>query len=118
MPNGFLGNVKILDEDQVDQLLAELDKVMDPSHPGNNLFYDFFLNECLADGVTLLFTSDWQLSPSYTDTGLDPETTYGYTVQARDRSVNLNTNTVSSPAAEATTLPTVWPSPTAKRISN
>lgn len=50
-------------------------------------------------------SSDWQLSTSYTDTGLDPDTTYSYTVQARDRSVNFNTNTVSSPPAEATTLP-------------
>ena len=49
-------------------------------------------------------TSPWQSSPAYTDTGLSPSTTYAYTVQARDRSVNQNTNTASSPAAEATTF--------------
>jgi hypothetical protein len=48
--------------------------------------------------------SDWQDSPVYTDTGLDPDTEYTYTVQARDKSVNNNTNTASSPAS-ATTFP-------------
>mgnify|MGYP002622450529 CR=1 FL=1 len=49
------------------------------------------------------FTSDWQSSPSFTDNGLAPSTTYGYTVQARDLSANQNSNTASSPIAEATT---------------
>ncbi|MCH7228095.1 sulfatase-like hydrolase/transferase [Haloferula sp. A504] len=49
------------------------------------------------------FTSDWQGTPGFTDSGLLPATTYGYTVVARDRSVNQNTNTESSPVAEATT---------------
>ena len=56
--------------------------------------------------------SGWQDSPVYTDTGLNPNTQYTYTVQARDKSVNNNPNTASSPAS-ATTFPpdTTPPSP-------
>jgi autotransporter-associated beta strand protein len=48
--------------------------------------------------------SGWQDSATYIDTGLNPNTQYTYTVQARDKSVNNNPNTASSPAS-ATTLP-------------
>lgn len=39
--------------------------------------------------------SSWQDSPVYTDSGLNPNTPYTYTVRARDKSSNNNTNTVS-----------------------
>ncbi|MFK7909861.1 MAG: sialate O-acetylesterase [Akkermansiaceae bacterium] len=55
--------------------------------------------------------SGWQNSPTYTDSGLDPETSYTYTVMARDKSAAKNT-TASSAAASATTgvatNATVW----------
>ena len=47
--------------------------------------------------------SPWQDSPTFTDLGLTANTSYSYTVQARDKSVNQNTNTASSPLS-ATTL--------------
>ena len=49
--------------------------------------------------------SGWQDSPTYTDTGLNPSTTYNYTVKARDKSIQQNENAQSSPAAPATTAP-------------
>jgi autotransporter-associated beta strand protein len=56
--------------------------------------------------------SGWQDSPVYIDTGLNPATQYAYTVQARDKSVNNNTNTVSSPASATTlALDTTAPAP-------
>jgi alpha-galactosidase len=58
-----------------------------------------------ADGTTLLFTSPWQDSPSFTDTGLSANTTYSYTVIARDKSPNQNATALSTPAASATTDP-------------
>ena len=63
--------------------------------------------------TTLDTYSDWQDSPVYTNTGLQSDTTYAYTVQAQDKSVNHNTNTASSPAASATTDPedTIKPNP-------
>jgi alpha-galactosidase len=68
-----------------------------------------------ANGVEYLFTetsgnpggasSGWQSSSSYTNSGLVAGTQYGYIVQARDKSVNQNTNVPSAPAALATTFP-------------
>jgi hypothetical protein len=49
--------------------------------------------------------SGWQTSASYTDTGLDADTQYTYTVQMRDSVPN--TGTASSPA-NATTDPSGW----------
>jgi len=46
--------------------------------------------------------SGWQDSASYTDTGLDPDTTYTYKVQARDKSDNQNATSWST-TAQATT---------------
>jgi hypothetical protein len=49
--------------------------------------------------------SVWQSSTSHTATGLDPETTYSYTVTARDKSTAQNTTAQS--AAESATTPAV-----------
>ncbi|MHC4083807.1 MAG: alkaline phosphatase [Planctomycetota bacterium] len=48
--------------------------------------------------------SGWQDSPAYEDTGLTPETSYTYTVKARDKSTNQN-ETQPSTEASATTDP-------------
>lgn len=65
-------------------------------------------------GVEYLFTcvsgpghsSSWQDSPIYEDSGLLPETEYGYTVTARDKSSNLN---ATQPSASATATTPVTP---------
>ena len=46
--------------------------------------------------------SGWRDSPNYTDTGLNPSTTYSYTVKARDKSAALNASAPSA-ALNATT---------------
>ena len=56
--------------------------------------------------------SGWQDSTSYTDNGLTPETSYTYTVMARDKSINQNL-TLPSAELSATTMavpvgPSVW----------
>lgn len=50
--------------------------------------------------------SEWQDSSSYTDTGLDPNTTYGYIYRVRDKSLNLNTTNPSFGAIVTTPLDT------------
>ncbi|MEP4078444.1 endonuclease/exonuclease/phosphatase family protein [Haloferula sp.] len=74
------------------------------------------------DGVDYYFTntnfpsgthdSGWQSSPVYVDTGLSPATNYSYTVQARDRSQNLNETDASAPSSAYTddgdSLPNEW----------
>jgi len=50
--------------------------------------------------------SGWQADPTYTDTGLKPNTSYSYTVTARDKSPQHNSTRASS-AFSATTLEAV-----------
>ena len=51
--------------------------------------------ECTAGGG---HDSGWQDSPTYTDTGLVPSTTYTYRIKARDKSPNQNETGFSSEA--------------------
>jgi hypothetical protein len=55
--------------------------------------------------------SSWQDGTFYEDTGLQPNTTYTYTVKARDKSVNQN-QTAESSAESATTDPADTEPPT------
>ncbi|MBN1787149.1 MAG: hypothetical protein JW806_01995 [Sedimentisphaerales bacterium] len=57
--------------------------------------------------------SGWQDSTSYTDTGLEPETTYTYQVKARDKSPLQNETDWSSPASDTTLSPTTISPPVA-----
>jgi alpha-galactosidase len=61
--------------------------------------------EYLFTNVTLGTDSGWQSSPSFTNSGLQPETEYVYQVKARDTSENFNETAFSATAA-ATTLGT------------
>lgn len=65
---GFLSDVKLLDDQQVDQLLAELEEVKDPSHPKHHLFYEFHSNES-KDPNAVLFHSlgHWRITPGFHD---------------------------------------------------
>ena len=71
--------------------------------------------ECTSGGG---HSSDWQISPTYTDTGLLPETSYTYRVQARDKSL-AQTPTGFSATASATTAgaATMAASPTAPPVN-
>jgi autotransporter-associated beta strand protein len=52
-------------------------------------------------------SSGWQNSPTYTDTGLAPGTTYGYRVRARDRSPAQNPTDWSAVLTATTDVPDV-----------
>ncbi len=71
--NGYLSGVKILDENQVDALRAELEAIMDPGHPGHHLFYEFHSNES-SDPDTILFHSlgHWRITPGLHDVLWNP----------------------------------------------
>ncbi|MDF9797167.1 ectoine hydroxylase-related dioxygenase (phytanoyl-CoA dioxygenase family) [Catalinimonas alkaloidigena] len=66
--NGYLSNVKLLEEWQVDQLNEELAAIAEPSHPGNALFYEFHSNES-SDPDAVLFHSlgHWRITPGFHD---------------------------------------------------
>jgi hypothetical protein len=63
---------------------------------GSGVEYFF---ECTAGGGN---SSGWQVSPTYTDTGLSVETSYSYRVQARDLSPAQNTTGFSAIASATT----------------
>jgi ectoine hydroxylase-related dioxygenase (phytanoyl-CoA dioxygenase family) len=72
--NGYLANVRILDNDQqIDQLLAELEQIMDPTHPKYKLFYEFHSNES-SDPNAVLFHSlgHWRITPGFHDVLWNP----------------------------------------------
>ncbi|MDX2249593.1 MAG: phytanoyl-CoA dioxygenase family protein [Bacteroidia bacterium] len=66
--NGYLANVKLLDERQIAILLKELDEISDPSHPGHSLYYEFHSNES-SDPNSVLFHAlgAWRLAPAFHD---------------------------------------------------
>lgn len=43
--HGFVAGIPVLDGQQVEQLREQLARLMDPSHPGHSLFYEFHSNE-------------------------------------------------------------------------
>ncbi|MEM9327283.1 MAG: phytanoyl-CoA dioxygenase family protein [Bacteroidota bacterium] len=70
---GYLSNVKLLEEDQIDQLNKELEQITDPDHPGHHLFYEFHSNES-ADPNTTLFHSlgHWRITQGFHDVLWNP----------------------------------------------
>lgn len=65
---GYLAHVKILEEEQVDQLREELAAIADPEHPRHDLFYEFHSNES-EDPNAVLFHSlgHWRITPGFHD---------------------------------------------------
>lgn len=66
--NGFLTNVKLLDEEQIEILLHELKEVGDVNHPNHHLYYEFHSNES-QDPNTVLFHAlgAWRTAPGLHD---------------------------------------------------
>lgn len=65
---GYVSNIKLLEEWQVDQLNGELTGITDPAHPGNELFYEFASNES-SDANTVLFHAlgAWRITKGFHD---------------------------------------------------
>jgi ectoine hydroxylase-related dioxygenase (phytanoyl-CoA dioxygenase family) len=65
---GYLANVKLLDEWQVDRLNEELAELADPDHPQHHLFYEFHSNES-SDPDSVLFHSlgHWRIGTGFHD---------------------------------------------------
>lgn len=66
--NGYLPGIRILNDEQVEQLRAELAGLLDPSHPGHHLFYEYHTNES-KDPNTILFHAlgAWRITPGFHD---------------------------------------------------
>ena len=66
--NGYLEGIRILEPDQIEKLLDELPRLMDPQNPSHDLFYEFNSNES-ADPDKILFHAlgSWRISPAFHD---------------------------------------------------
>lgn len=66
--DGFVGGVRVLEDDQVEQLRGELAGLMDPDHPARSLFYEYNVNES-ADPSRVLFHAlgAWRVTPGFHD---------------------------------------------------
>ena len=66
--NGYLAGIRLLTDDQVEDLRGELDQLTDPSHPGNKLFYEFHSNESTDPNKTLFHAlGAWRVAPGFHD---------------------------------------------------
>lgn len=71
--NGYLANIRLLDDDQIDQLLRELDEIKDPHHPAHHLFYEFHSNESSnPDKVLFHSLGHWRITPGFHDVLWNP----------------------------------------------
>jgi hypothetical protein len=66
--NGYLGGIRLLNDEQIEALRAELTELIDPAHPGNGHFYEFHSNES-TDPATVLFHAlgAWRIAPGFHD---------------------------------------------------
>ena len=66
--HGYLAGVRLLNEEQIEALKNEVIELVDPTHPGNSLLYQFNSNES-ADPQKILFHAlgAWRVAPGLHD---------------------------------------------------
>jgi ectoine hydroxylase-related dioxygenase (phytanoyl-CoA dioxygenase family) len=66
--NGYLADIRLLNDEQIEVLRDELAELIDANHPGHDLFYEFHSNEA-NDPSTVLFHAlgAWRISPAFHD---------------------------------------------------
>jgi ectoine hydroxylase-related dioxygenase (phytanoyl-CoA dioxygenase family) len=71
--NGYISGIKLLTDEQVETLRSELAEIVDPHHPGNQLFYEFHSNES-SDPNAVLFHAlgAWRITPGFHDVLWNP----------------------------------------------
>ena len=74
---GYLKGIRVLTDEQVEVLRDELIALMDPSHPGHHLFYEYHSNES-KDPNTVLFHAlgAWRIAPGFHDLLWNPAFTF------------------------------------------
>ena len=66
--HGYLAGIKMLEDEQIEALRDELRELLEPAHPGHELFYEFSSNE-FADPAKVLFHAlgEWRITPGFHD---------------------------------------------------
>jgi ectoine hydroxylase-related dioxygenase (phytanoyl-CoA dioxygenase family) len=66
--NGYLAGIRVLSDEQIMTLLADLAGLIDPNHPGHHLFYEFHSNESTDPSTTLFHAlGGWRIAPAFHD---------------------------------------------------
>jgi len=67
--DGFIDNVRIVNDAQLERLRAELATIMNPAHPAHKLWHEYNENEAGAESGFSLFHSlgAWRISPAFHD---------------------------------------------------
>src|SRR5258708_14575712 len=66
--NGYLAGIPLLNEEQIETLRLELAELIDPNHPGNELFYEFHTNEPTNPSTALFHAlAAWRIAPGFHD---------------------------------------------------
>lgn len=66
--HGYLSGIRVLTDDQMEVLREELSQLTDPSHPGNELFYEYHSNESTnPDTVLFHALGAWRIAPGFHD---------------------------------------------------
>jgi ectoine hydroxylase-related dioxygenase (phytanoyl-CoA dioxygenase family) len=71
--NGYVSDIKILDNRQIERLHQDLAEIADPTHPGHSLFYEFSSNES-TDPNKVLFHAlgAWRITKGFHDVLWNP----------------------------------------------
>jgi len=66
--NGYLAGIRLLNDDQIEQIRIAIDELTSPNHPGRSLFYEYNANES-TNPNTILFHAlgAWRVSPALHD---------------------------------------------------
>lgn len=66
--HGYISGVRILDDQQIQILKGELEALINPNHPGHELWYEYHSNES-NDPKTVLFHAlgAWRIKPGFHD---------------------------------------------------
>jgi ectoine hydroxylase-related dioxygenase (phytanoyl-CoA dioxygenase family) len=66
--NGYLAGIRLLTDEQVEVLRAELREIADPAHPAHDLFYEYHANES-TDPNQILFHAlgAWRVATAFHD---------------------------------------------------
>src|SRR3982750_195492 len=66
--NGYLAGIRLLNDRQIAVLREQLNQLVDPTHTGHDLFYEFHSNES-TDPSTVLFHAlgAWRIAPGFHD---------------------------------------------------
>ncbi len=66
--NGYLAGIRLLNEEQIEELRSELSRLLEPSHPDRRLFYEYHSNESTDPTKTLFHAlGAWRIGPGFHD---------------------------------------------------